>query len=575
MDRRTFLQTSGSAALLGALGLQPVFGSTGDAAEGILRELVQANDVAISGLLARQERRPGHRWRGGIIDGNGLHTPRGTSELVVALACAAGAADSVHYRSPKLAEPLRLAVNYLLAAQHDDGTIDLRETNFRSPPDTAFCLESLCPACVLLRANPEPAFAPATAELGRFIVRAGEALITGGVHTPNHRWVVCAALASVHVLFPDPRLVTRIDAWLAEGVDLDADGQYTEKSTAIYSPVVDRALLTVARLLNRPALREPVRRNLEMTLYYVHPDGEVVTEASRRQDRFQRGSMARYYYSYRSLALLDGNGRFAAMARQIERTARGQFGGELSALLTEPELLAPLPADLPLPADYARVFAGSNLARIRRGSASGTILATNTTLFSFRHGQAALEAVRLASAFFGKGQFSADTLKVEDGRYVLRQTLEGPYFQPLSAEQIAAGEAVRMAPNGTLATDSRALRARSNIQTLETVVEITESAGRFQLAITIEGTDEVPVAVELAFRHGGTLHGVKPVSGVDDAYLLESDTGRYVVGEDTITFGPGRVEHTYTQLRGALPKWDGLSVYFTGVTPFKTTLTIG
>jgi hypothetical protein len=51
--------------------------------------------------------------------------------------------------------------------------------------------------------------------------------------------------------------------------------------------------------------------------------------------------------------------------------------------------------------------------------------------------------------------------------------------------------------------------------------------------------------------------------------------GRYTVGEDTIEFGPGQASHTYTQVRGALPKWDGLSVYLTGLTPFKTTLTIG
>jgi hypothetical protein len=317
-----------------------------------------------------------------------------------------------------------------------------------------------------------------------------------------------------------------------------------------------------------------VRRNLEMTLFYVHPDGEVVTEASRRQDRNTRGSMARYYYSYRALALHDGNGRFAAMCRQIEQTARAQIS-ILPALLTQSDLNRPLPPSATLPTDYAKVFAYSNLARIRRGARSGTILASNTTLFSFRKGAAALEAVRCATAFFGKGQFIADALEPVDGRYVLRQKLDGPYFQPLSADQIAHGDHAKMAPNGTLSTDSRALRTRSNIQLLESVITISESAGKFTLEFSITGTDEVPVALELAFRHGGKLTGVTPVAHVNDAFLLSSGMGRYTVGEDTIEFGPGQASHTYTQVRGALPKWDGLSVYLTGLTPFKTTLTIG
>jgi hypothetical protein len=110
---------------------------------------------------------------------------------------------------------------------------------------------------------------------------------------------------------------------------------------------------------------------------------------------------------------------------------------------------------------------------------------------------------------------------------------------------------------------------------LESVITITESAGKFTLEFSITGTDEVPVALELAFRHGGKLIGVTPMPHVNDAFLLSSGTGRYTVGEDTIEFGPGQASHTYTQVRGALPKWDGLIVYLTGLTPFKTTLTIG
>jgi hypothetical protein len=572
MTRRDFLLSSAAAASCASVG-HSMLQAADATLDAPLRAIIRDHDARIPALLAQQETRPGHRWLGGIANEHGIHTVAGTNGFVAALAAAACAPGSKFFGSETFVDPMRRAIAYMLKAQHADGTVDLYATNFHSTPDLAFILEGSCPACALLRASPVPALRAVAAELGKFITRGGEALVTGGVHTPNHRWVVCAALAWVNTLFPHPKFVARADQWLAETIDIDPDGQYTEKSTTVYSPIVDRALITVARLLNRPELYDPVRKNLEMTLYYVHPDGEVVTEASRRQDRYQRGSMARYYYAYRTMALRDGNGRFAAMARQIERSVAPRHPGELGVYLTEPEFGRPLPPDAPLPTDYAKVFSYSSLARIRRGQASGTILAGNTTLFSFRKGTAALEAVRFATAFFGKGQFSGDALEIKDGRYVLRQELDGPYFQPLTKDQIADGEHVKMAPNGTLANHKQ-WRALSEVQTLQSLVTITEKNGVFDLAFSIRGTEFVPVAIELAFRHGGTLHGVKPAPGVKDAYLLENGTGRYVLGGDTIEFGPARMEHTYTQVRGAVPKWDGQSVYLTGFTPFDVTLRI-
>lgn len=572
MNRRDFLLSSAVAAGAWAASTRA---AEDPATSELVREMVQANNRHVPEIIARQERAAGHRWRGGVPNEHGIHTVGNTSGLISALTCAAVAPGS-RYAGPagaELIEPLKLGIEYLLKAQHADGTIDLITTNFHSPPDLAFVMEVVCPACALLRGSGVPALVALAESLGTFIQRGAEALVAGGVHTPNHRWVVCAGLAWAHALFPHPKHVARVNQWLAEGIDLDPDGQYTEKSTTVYSPIVNRALITVARVLQKPELLEPVRRNLEMTLYYVHPDGEVVTEASRRQDRYQRGSMARYYYGYRWLALRDGNGRFAAMARQIERSARRQIG-ELAAFLTEPELQRSLPPDAPLPTDYAKVFAHSGLARIRRGPVSATVLANNATVFSLRKGAAALEAVRLATAFFGKGQFEGAALAVRDGRYLLRQELDGPYYQPLSPAQIANGEHVRMAPNGTLAPGSKALRQRSNEQALATTVEVAERRGQFTLLFSIRGTERVPVALELAFRHGGTLQGVEPVRDTKDAYLLRGDKGRYSMGSDVIEFAGGGVEHTYTQLRGALPKWDGMSVYVTGFTPFDLKLTL-
>ena len=91
----------------------------------------------------------------------------------------------------------------------------------------------------------------------------------------------------------------------------------------------------------------------------------------------------------------------------------------------------------------------------------------------------------------------------------------------------------------------------------------------------VAGTDRVPLAIELGFRRGGELAGVEPRRGTADAFLLREGTGEYRLGAEAIRFGPGRAEHTWTDLRGALPKLDALSVYLTGFTPFRATLRIG
>ncbi|MSU66639.1 MAG: hypothetical protein EXS38_11175 [Opitutus sp.] len=574
MNRRSFLLSTAGA--IGAATVAPrLLGATAPERDPIVLTLIRANDDLVRRYLPRQERRTGHRWLGGIPDEYGIFTARAAGHFIVTLVCAVYSRESAYYQADSLLEPLRLASRCLLAAQHEDGTTDLPATNFHSTPDTAFTLESVGPAIVIIQNGKWAPGEALLADLKVFALKAGDAFATGGIHTPNHRWVVCAALARLQVLFPNSKYVARIDQWLAETVDIDPDGQFTEKSTSVYSPVVDQALLTVARLLDRPELIEAVRRNLEMTLFYVHPDGEVVTEASKRQDKYQRGSMSRYYYSYRWLALRERSSRFAAMARQIERTAAAQLAGDLPAFLEDPTLQRPMPESAPLPTDYVKHFSFSALARIRRQDISATILAENSTLFSLRKGTAALEAVRFASAFFGKGQFVGEKLEVRDGRYVMRQTLDGPYFQPLTKAQLDAdGGHVKLTPNGTLAASTRALRARSNVQALESVATITETAGKFEIAISITGTDQVPVAIELAFRHDGELRGVEPVAGLKDAFLLRRGRGQYVQGGQVIEFGPGHGEHTWTQLRGALPKWDGQSVYLTGFTPFKATIQI-
>jgi hypothetical protein len=117
MNRRNFLASTAALTSLAALGPRTFAAEAVAAAGGdLLQEFIRANDAGIPALLAKQERRTGHRWLGGQLNEYGLHTAQNTSGFVSALTCAACAPGSKHYKSAELVEPLRLAIAYLRAA---------------------------------------------------------------------------------------------------------------------------------------------------------------------------------------------------------------------------------------------------------------------------------------------------------------------------------------------------------------------------------------------------------------------------------------------------------------------------
>jgi len=567
MNRRTFTRLAGTGLAWPLTGPYPNRLHAKEALSVFIDQLIAANDARIPDILSRQQVDETHRWYGGIKSRTEVYYPGHAAGFIRNLCCGYIAQESEYYGSDVLLKAMILASVYLLKAQYDDGNIDLPSTNFHSPPDTAFAVEPLCIAYSLLSNFDGEAVLPLMENLKKFLVHAGESLSIGGIHTANHRWVVCMALARLNALFPNPAYLRRIDAWLAEKIDIDPDGQYAERSTLIYTPLVNRCLITIARLADKPELFDPVRKNLEMTLYYIHPNGEIATESSGRQDRYQQGTMENYWYAYRYMAILDSNNRFAAMSGKISELGPGKLGFWLSYLLEDPFLSNELPAASSLPEYYVKEFYHSDLIRIRRGPVDATILGNNPSFFTLFKGKAALESVRLATAFFGKGQFRSQTMEHQGDMFVLQQKLVGPYYQPLTAEDIPE--------EGNGWQVSRIRRAQSEVQEQEVEIRIAEQEGRLELQIRIYGADNVPVAVELAFRHGGRFDLLERVDSVPDAKLARKGAMmRYTFGGDVITFGPGIREHAWTQLRGALPKLDADCVYFTGFAPIDFTIEI-
>ncbi len=547
-------------AILGAAGTTAVTGHLNrvTAAQPVsaLEGALARNDTAVGTLLASQITESTSAWRGSVPDQFGLHSAGSAGGVAEALTASFVHPRSAFHRDNALVDRIRLAAGFLERAQSLQGNIDLLTTNFNSPPDTGFVVHNVATAAAIARMHGHEDIARI---LQPFLVGAGNGMAIGGIHTPNHRWVVSSALAQINELFPDPRYLRRIDEWLAEGIDIDNDGQFTERSTLVYNIVTDRALIVLASKLRRPELLDPVRRNLDALRYLLHADGEVVSEISRRQDQFTRGTVVGYWFPLTYMAVTDHDGRLSTLAGRAAAD-----GARLSTLLEYPPLSQTLPPPQSLPEDFEKTFADIGIARIRRGPLSATlILGGSSRFFTLRSGDVVMEGLRFATSFFGKGQFIPQTAVQGASAYEFRQSLEGPYFQPL-AEKIST----------QAWEESRRRRRQSEVCRLEQSADVTENRNGFSLRLRASGTNGVPVAVELTFREGGTLEGCQPVMDVPGTFVLEQGTGTYRVGRSEIRFGPGEGPHRYTQLRGAEARLPGRSVYITGFTPFDRTIVL-
>ncbi|OOV17847.1 hypothetical protein BXU10_14900 [Flavobacterium sp. LM4] len=553
----------------------------------LMKKLILNNDAKVKSILNKPP----------FDSAIKLSSFRGVASSITIMTASMSNSDSEYYKSKILAEKLNEAIDFLLKEQYRDGTLDAGG-NRQSPPDTAFILEYICPAAAILKNNKQADLVQLKDKLKKFILNAGEAMVTGGVHTPNHRWVICAALANINSLFPDIRYVQRIDEWLAEGIYMNQDGHYAERS-GIYSAVIDKALITMSRLLNRPELLEIVNKNLTTYFYYTEPNGDLVTVDSKRQDQFMDLKVTNFYLQYRYMAILTKNPMFAHMANLIENLpafATDILSGSLAFFMENEELRKKITVDTTVVNDFEKFFAISNLARIRRGKTSVTLFggndkpvmivsgrSSNPNFLMYRKGDAILKYMRLSTSFFRMGYFSSDGIVREGNKYILKETKEADYYQPLAEEFRKADGDYKLSesPDGRfwnkMDFDSR---IKSNVKTQTTVIEIAEDNGTLSLDFKVDGPPNVEVTIEMCFKEGSNITGAT----LDEKknYFLKSGQGVLFVGSDSIQFGPGKCEHLnienldseeYTYHQGSL-RTNGEHVYITGFTPFHHKMVI-
>jgi len=567
----------------------------------LLRELTTINDEYLTPMIREAKAN---------ATGNS-----GGAGLIMGLSAAYVNKESKFYHDKTLPPLMEKQAAELAARQNPSGLYD--SGNLDSPPDTGFMVDTLCKAQILLLQDGSSATTGVRDQLENIIRKTAPGMLVGGVHTPNHRWHVCSTLAHINSLYPDDAYIKRIDEWLSEEIDVDEDGQWAERSSNYNSAVNNPALMNLALLLKRDNLFEPVRKNLEMTIYYAEPDGRMETVASRRQDqrRGSRNAIHQYYSLYRLMAIIDNNGVFASMARYIEKNfmnelARGMGrSSALVQLLAEPLFGEKLPELKPLPDNFEKVFPNSKVVRYRSGDTTATInggndaalgygfasgLAMNPAFFRMAKGNAVLDSIRMTPAFFSTGFFYPQELTSVEGGYMLKEIRKVPYHLPLPKEYRKADGQYKLTPDGRFYSKMDFPNRPKDYKTIVNTVFIREKDGAFTLDFDISGYEGVPVTIELCFRRGGQLHGVmltsddnntgwtgRPIKEDPESYRMDENWGSYTVDDNKIEFGPGIYEHNrlgmegeqFSVYNGEL-KADGLRVYLTGTTPFKHTLKI-
>lgn len=518
--------------------------------EEVFGKLVRMNDEQVGIVLRQQMNEPGSRNDGGVVlEHYGVPTAShvGTAGSMATMAAALATPQSAYYRSTGLLSALDRATDFMLRRQHGDGTISLGGTNFNSPPDTGFVISGMAQIYWLLsRQEKEAGCAEVAVKVKRFLERTIPAMLTGGCHTPNHRWVLVAALSALFRIFGLAELVRRADDWLAEGLDGTRDGEWTERSNGIYNTVSNIMLIYTADRLNRPELLEPVRRNLEMVAYMIYEDGEVITDYSGRQDLGVRHDLSEYFLSYRLMADRDRNPLFATMHDLSVRTLNRLGPVNNHALLgwqTFPcEAIdkverAPLPdrfrrvfnADYPIRDHLARMADvghhgfiphsslhtafGSPVMRWREGELGATAMTRSASFFSMRYGDARLAGISLFT-LFSPGVVDMEDFAETASGCRMGRTMEKGYYGPLAQEHLPATESEAVSPWYLL---PHHLRPFTHAQQHALEAEIAREGEDWLVRIRSDERQDVITQVVLYFRQEMEL------SVAEDAELIAGD----------------------------------------------------
>ncbi len=541
-----------------------------------LKELMREHDERVARLLLTQltdendPRRGGYMTKDYHIDARACGFS--LSSLIIAYVCR----ESRYYLNEDVKRAVQMNLDYMRAHQREDGCVDLTACNFASAPDTAFMANALMNAFWLLDDRDAPDTAWLRAPLLAFLERCAEGVKNGGFHTPNHRWAIAACLKAVSHITGRGDFSTRADEYLNEGLDINADGEFAERSAGNYNQVNDDQMIRLYLATKDARFLTAARDNLRMMLNYIEPDDSVFTNNSTRQDYGKKVYLDSYYILFLLVGRLLDDKQLAAYAEYCYQSSRahGCRPAGVEWLLLMPALDGygeDASVDRAAFTRYDRLFRESKIARMRRGGYSCTLMQDRPNFLYFQHGAFTMYMVIYAN-LCDKRNFTADTMEKTEGGYALSGHAAGWYYLPFYPDKPETSD--------WWAMDNKNTRKRMQGLPLDTFVSVDFAGDGVDVRLRTEGIDQLPLRVEIGFRAGCAVR--------HKDFLLEGKAGgrMFVLGGDLeVTGADGDVitlsgcfgEHAnLARSDGAYPEsGEHFTVYLTAYTPVDKLLHIG
>lgn len=490
--------------------------------------------------------------------------------------------NSIYYKNTDLLYRTELIIDVLLKSMHEDGTIDLLETNFHDATVVGFLVTPIAYAYRLLEKQNEKTDIENVIldKLKAFFAKGAEGMRNGGFHTPNHRWVMAAALSLVSNILDNDIYKDEVMKYINEGIDCDEEGEYTERSVAIYDITTNESLIVIARELQMPELLEYVARNLTKNFSYLEPDGTICTLNSKRQDNSTKYYPLRHYWSYLYLAH-NYDEKFAYIAEyllcQMEKRAHDLpsflfTGGKedlhnpIAQYLLNPKLSDEIKVQ-EIKWDGHWYFPNNGIVRHRYDKISLTLLRNREVFMKYQNGDNIL-TVKIGSCFFGKGYFTPTKIEEIKNGYRLsakltagyKKTLENP---PETSEWFE------------LPHDKR---EQTHMQEHIISVDVLINDNKIDVKTRFDGLENVPFKIEIMLSPNGRLDtgDVMMVGDAGSSIILKNGYAIYTLDQDTIKIENGTFAHWYTSdMRGtAKASAEHFTIYMTGFTPFEHCFTL-